>query len=695
MKNLKPAIPHLIAILIFWIIGAIFFAPQYDGYDLNQGDVTNQIGMGKEITDYVQKNKTYPLWTNSMFGGMPAYQIAGNNYNVLNSIELFFVNKIFKSPLGFLMIAMISFYILLLCFEIDPWLSIVGAIAFGFSSINILYIGSGHVPKIHAITLLPGIIGSMIYAYRKNYRIGAVMLSVFVCLHLSANHIQQTYYFIFLALAIIIVEFYSFYKQHKTGAFFKISAFLLLGTVIGVLPTVSNLIMTNEYSKYTTRSKSELTILSNQAKGGSITNEGLNPDYIKEYNLGAGEMWSMVIPNAKGGASGRLGEYKEKLKDVNPDYRNFVANNFSSYWGEQSFTGGAFYFGACMFLLFILGLVFVKDYLKWALLAASVLAILLSLKYSFILDFFIENVPLFNKFRDTKMILYFVQIAFPLVGLMFVKEMFTHPLNKKKLNYALAITLGIFILFYVMPDTWFNFITPDETGFFDNQKAHYGNNSNAIQQLDQLKDEVQNVRISIFKDDVLRSIFFIILTGSLILLYTKNKIAKKYFIMALGFLVFIDMWMVDKRYLNNSKEGHHWIKSYERSNPFRAGFADMQIMNREISNNEKLKNDIMTGLAGQDNSKIPQKFIAVEKEKLSFSILNSETDYRVFTFQNPFANANVSYYHKSIGGYHGAKLRIYQELIDFRLSKEDQILSGTLKSNPFMLDYVLKNNTRL
>jgi hypothetical protein len=298
MKYLKSAMPHIVAVFIFFVLASTYFAPHYKGYDISYGvDVQTSIGATKEINDFRKLENKDPLWTNAMFGGMPTYQVSmQNTSNILPHIESFLFVKFLGYSIGYLLIAMISFYIMLLCFGVSPWLSIIGAIAFGFSSINILYLGNGHVTKIHAIALLPGIVGSLYYAYRKNMFNGALLLSIFVCLHLSANHLQQTYYFLFLALAFILVEFYRSFKEKLLVSFFKVSLVLAIATTIGVLPTVSNLIVTNEYSKFSTRSKSELTI-SKSAGTDNSQNTGLERDYIKQYSLGYGEIWSVAVPD--------------------------------------------------------------------------------------------------------------------------------------------------------------------------------------------------------------------------------------------------------------------------------------------------------------------------------------------------------------------------------------------------------------
>jgi len=679
MKKLPSFLPHLVAISIFISLSAIYFAPQFNGYSLNQSDISQFIGMSKEIVDYRQMENIDPLWTNSAFCGMPAYQISMNSTNSLSAVESFIFFNILKSPFSYLVLAMVCFYILLICFEVDPWLSIVGAIAFGFSTILILYLGGGHNTKVHAIAFIPGIIGSLVYAYRKNHRIGGLLLCVFICLHLSANHIQETYYLLFLILAIVLFELYKFYAERRLVSFMRISTFLLLSTILGIIPTTANMLLTNEYGKYTNRGKSDLTISVNQSNDNSEM-KGLERNYIKEYSLGYGEVWSLAIPNVKGGAAGRLGDFKGEIDDVSPEYRSNVENTLS-YWGEQYSTGGAFYFGATIFLLFVLGMVFIKDRLKWAFFASSILAVLLSWKYSPILDFFINHVPLFNKFRDTKMMLILVQLSFPLLGLLFLNDLIKAPVNKKKLFYTIGATIGIFALFYLLPSLWFNFLSTNEEMVFNKQITQY---PQAFEQINQFKSEIEKIRIAIFRADVIRSIFFMILISGSIILFIQKKIKQHIFILSIGILVLIDLWMVNKRYLNNDTRSHHWVKTIDKNMPFKPTVADIEILKSEMAENSTLNKTINQKIAN-----IPD--VEFKHLNIAFSTLNFETDYRVLNLENPFISASTSYFHKSLGGYHGAKLKRYEELIVFRINKEYEMLVNALKSNN---DTIINNTLR-
>ena len=635
---IKNSISHVIAIFIFLILSAIYFSPQLKGDKLHQGDQIQYQGMSKEIQDFRAEYHTEPLWTNSMFGGMPAYQISVKHNNLIKSLKDSIL-KIIPRPIGYMFFLMVGFYILLLCFNVNPWLAIIGAVAFGLSSLNILYLGAGHNAKIHAISFIPPIIGSIFYAYRKNYLIGSALLGLFVCLHIAANHFQMTYYLLYLIVAIIVVEFYLSVKNRLLPKFIKISSILLIAGILGVLPNFSNLILTYEYSKYTTRGESELAISDDNSASKKVEKDALDKDYIKQYSLGYGEIWSIVIPDAKGGKMNLIGNKKEIIDKVSPNYKEAVAQELS-YWGEQLGSGGAFYFGASIFLLFVLGMFFVKDKIKWAFFAASLLAIILSWKYGSLVDWFINHMPLFNKFRDTKMMLILAQISFPLLGLLFLDKLFKSEINKKKFIYISLSVIGLLLLFYIMPSVWFGFFSNADITKWDGISENYKNNPNALLQIREIKDEIVNARIGIFKKDCLRSLFFVIATFSIIYLFILKKVKKNYFIVILGILVLIDMWGVDKRYLNDD----NFVSKRQAREPFKMTRADNYILQDKDPN---------------------------------FRVMN-------LTVQT-FSDASTSYFHKSIGGYHGAKLKRYQELIEYQISKNNKDVLNMLNTKYFIV----------
>jgi hypothetical protein len=691
INKFKPLLPHLLAIFLFIIASLVYFYPQLEGYKLHQGDNEQATGMSKEICDFRAKYKTEPLWTGTSFSGMPAYQISTIHPNYIADAESRLLLAPLASPMAFIVVAMLAFYVLLICFDISPWISIIGSLAFGLASLNMLYLAGGHNTKVHAIALLPLIIGSVLLAYRKNLTIGALLLTLGVCLQVSANHLQMTYYGLFLIGAIGVVEFVIYLKQKQLVKFGKITGVLIIATFLGLLPCFSNLYTTYEYGKYSTRGKSELTV---KPAAVSMTQapDALNSDYIKQYSLGYGEIWSVIIPDAKGGSGNYIGSRKDAkqiLENTNPEYKEYVAQS-SSYWGEQLFSGGAFYFGVTMFALFVLGMVFISDPIKWAFLAASVLAVFLSWKSSSVLDFFIDYFPMFNKFRDTKMMLIILQLAFPFVGMVFVKYLTENTIDKKKLMYTAIAVNGLLLLFYVMPSVFFDFVSSSEAANFASQRASAQGNPDYLARFNNFIAELENARIMIFKTDVLRSLFFSLLVFGAVYLFVYSKLKKNYLILALGLLILADMWMVDKRYLNNKEQGggyQMWVKAQQGANPFRAGVADNEILANEIKSNPALANAVEAGV-NEGMAKVKEKDAEIEREKLTFRELGFNTNYRVLTLNDPISNGQVSYFHKSIGGYHGAKLKKYQELVDFYISQEINTVLLAFKDSATSLEKI-------
>lgn len=688
--------PHFVAILLIFTLSGIYFNLQFQGFKLRQMDWENYLGMSKEVDDYYQHSNKETFWTNSMFSGMPAYQINMQTpfyVDVVNSIRRGF-NQIIERPWGYLVVGMIGFYLLLYWLGVNSWLALIGALAFGFSSINILFLAGGHNSKVIAIALIPPLIGALFYAFRKNYLIGALLVAITTNLHVSANHLQMTYYVLFMIAAIGVTEIIYFAKTEGFAPVLKKSIIILFAAIVGVLPISSTLLSTYEYSKATTRGKSELTIDETGKPKERNSQAALGKDYIKEYSMGVGETWSIVVPNIKGGTASYISNHPELMSEVNPQMREMVGSR-STYWGEQRFSGGAFYFGAAIFLLFILGIIFLKDRMKWGLLAVSLLSIALSWKYGAVLDWFIDNFPGFNKFRDTKMMLILPQLAFPLIAILFVNQLIKEKINQKKLIIASSAVIGIFVLFYLTPETFFEFSSQEETRFMEEQMQNYQGNSSVQAQLVAFDEALTQVRVKIMQKDLGRTILISVVAFLILLFFNSGKFKSGWLYAVLGLLILADLWMVDKRYLNNEKvRGQYvnWVSDYEYFNPIRSTEADIQILNQEMNSNPALKSSLLTKL---DQFKNTDGFGAnefnIEREKLVFRELNLATNYRVFTLSNPFANSQPSYFHKSIGGYHGAKMKKYQELIDFHLWEEYSYLVNVEKNgaNPQQFNAVL------
>ncbi len=674
-EKLKSLLPHVVAVLLFIGLSAVYFSPLFEDYSLRQNDVKQFQGMAKEIVDYRLENNKEPLWTNSMFGGMPAYQIS-----VLHDSNLLtYVDKAIKLglpyPVGLLFTAMIGFYIFALCLRINPWLAIAGAIGFGFSTINILYIAGGHNSKVNAIAYMAPTLGGLILAFRGKWLWGSALFALFLGLNITANHLQMTYYLMFLVGAVGIAEIIRLIIEKQTGYLVKAVGALAVAGILGVLPSMSNLLTTLEYSKYTTRGTTDLTIkpknpLNPQEK------TGLNKNYILEYNFGPGEFLSIVSPSAKGERADYLGNDEDVMLNVDGTYSPQIAQ-MNRYWGGQASSGGAFYFGVVMLVFFIMGLIFLKDSLRWPFLALFLLCILLASKDpGGINDFFINKVPMYNKFRDSKMILAILQVIIPAFGILFLDRFFKKENvwgDKKIWLYGSGAIVLIGIILYAVPTLSGAFMTTDEIKMF----ADAAKNPQQAQFVGGLQQALIDTRIEIYKADMGRSLFLVILGLGAFLIAVYTQLSKYVTIGLVIALVTYDNMSVSKRYLNNEEEGGVY-KSYEEkiaaATPFPATASDVSILLREsksvsdfANKTAKLKNEMPNSLSyNQITDDNTLEMLA------QFGVLNLNTDYRVLSFENPFAETMTSFFHKSIGGYHGAKLKRFQEVVDFYVMDELQ-----------------------
>ena len=675
-SKFKALIPHVVAIAVFIGLASMYFSPLFEGNALRQSDVKQFQGMAKEIVDYRLTNEgKEPLWTNSMFGGMPAYQISVTH----DSNVLIYVDRMMKlglpTPVGILFVAMLGFYIFALCLRVNPWLGILGAIAFGFSTINILYIAGGHITKVNAIIYMAPALGGMILAFRGKWLLGSGIFALFLGLNVTANHLQMTYYLAFLLAAVAIGESIRLLIQKEVITLGKTIGALALATVIGILPSASNLLTTLEYSEYTTRGTTDLTI-----KPKNPTNvqekEGLNKNYILEYNFGPGEFLSILAPNAKGERGEYLGNDEVAMENVDSQYAQQIAQ-MNRYWGGQSFTGGAFYFGAFMIAFFLLGLILLKDNLKWPFLAISILAILLaSNDPGGINDFFINKFPMYNKFRDSKMILVLLQVMVPALGVLFLDRFFKKEgiIGDKKIwLYATGgVTLLIAIL-YIIPSLSGSFISAEEVKMF--AQAAKSPDPAQVSFVNGLKGELINTRIGLYKGDMGRALFLVILACGIVLASVYTKMSHLVFTGIAIAIVAFDNISISKRYLNNEEEGGVY-KSYEpidaAAYPTLPALADNQILASEMESVPSFGSKV-SELQSKMVESIQYKQIKDEQTRraiAAFGVLNLNTDYRVLSFSNPFAETTTSYFHKSIGGYHGAKLKRYQEIADFYIFDE-------------------------
>ena len=628
MTLLKKCLPDVLAVLLFAVLAfAYFFPADIEGRILYRHDASAGRGAGQEGIEYLQKTGERSRWTNALFGGMPTYQMApsyGSTNLLTKAVDAY--HLWLPENVWFVFAYLLGFYILLRAFDFRQHLAALGSIIWAFSTYFLIIIAAGHIWKVWALAYLPPMIAGLVLAYKGRYLWGLLLTAIFTAFEINANHVQMTYYYLFIILFLIIAWFVEAIQQKQLVRFAKATGVCIAGAAIGVCINLSNLYHTWQYSQESMRGKSELVKKNSQNQ----TSSGLERDYITQWSYGIDETWTLLIPNTKGGASVPLSESETAMAKADPNYES-IYQQIGQYWGEQPGTSGPVYVGAFVMMLFILGLFIVKGPVKWALLAATILSILLSWGRNFMgfTDFFLDYVPMYAKFRTVASILVIAEFTIPLLAMLALKEVLSDDVKKEKLKVPLIVSFiltgGVALLFSLMPSFFFgSFISSSEMRAIQTLPPEH---------IQPLIANLTEMREAVFTSDCLRSFYIILVGTGLLLAFLWGKLKKEYTIGIILVLCLVDLWTVNKRYLNDDM----FVPKSEREAPQEKSQTDELILR------------------------------------------DTSLDYRVLNLaSNTFNENETSYYHKSIGGYHAAKLRRYQEMIETYINPEMQQLFGAV-----------------
>ena len=628
MRTYKKFLPDVVVILVFAIISfAYFLVPITQGKILFQHDASAGVGSAQEFTEYQNRTGETTRWTNSIFGGMPTYQMSPSYQSteglsqVMNAYHLWLPDNVW-----FLFAYLLGFYILLRAFDFRQTLAALGSIMWAFSSYFLIIIAAGHLWKVMALAYLPPMIAGIVLAYRGRYLSGFIVTALFTAFEIKANHVQMTYYYLFIILFMVIAYLVKAVREKQLTGFIKSTGVVAAAAVIGIAINLSSLYHTWQYQKESMRGKSELV----KKDVANQTSSGLDRDYITQWSYGIDETLTLLVPDAKGGATVPLSKNATAMAKADPQIQSMIPQLYDAipqYFGTQPGTSGPVYVGAFVLFLFILGLFIVRGSMKWALLAATVLSVLLAWGHNFMgfTNFFLDYIPMYAKFRTVASILVIAEFTIPLLAALALKKIVDEPevLTKqmKFVYISLALTAGVALLIALFPGMMEPFVSDQERQMITGIQGMDGNTANTI------LANIAAMREAMVSADAWRSVIVILIGFALLFLYKMKKLRADYMVICMAVLCLVDMWQVDKRYLNDEM----FVPKSERDMPHQATSTDLAIM----------------------------------KDK--------SLDYRVLNLaSNTFNENETSFFHKSIGGYHPAKLRRYQEMIDAYIAPEMQ-----------------------